>query len=193
MGNKKSRSTPNQTISKAFKTDFTSFFLYLSKSSFLSLIVAQDEIWWNDFFSFFATHFSSYHISHALARLFITAQPKNCKVMFRKIIERLQSFLHKPSASQTVETLSLIYLMERVISILLEPQFASVFHETFWHMDSSNDEPLGRTLLHLLMKLAFLPGFTIHPSQFSLFPRTPSDRPLKTEYLWYITLFLTLF
>eukprot|EP00975_Prorocentrum_lima_P002258 492867-Prorocentrum_lima.AAC.1 len=61
----------------------------------------------------------------------------------------------------TDNALNCIRVLTRVLPVVNEARFAQFRKDTFWKAEDAESEPLARLLIHAVMHLCFVPGFTI--------------------------------
>ena len=88
--------------------------------------------------------------------------PKNITLLLSYCTETMERFEKNPTQLDDKKIILCIKVLTRVLSVILEPEFESFSQHYFWetwHPTAGIQN--GRYLIRLIMKLMFLPGFTI--------------------------------
>jgi hypothetical protein len=122
-------------------------------------------------------------------RILITSKPGNVKILINRIFKDFQSFVSNPDVVFFVDIITRIHTLSSLFSMIFESPFAD-FHSTFfWKTSESFEEPFGRQLVHLIMRLLFLPLFTsslINIPSSKLFGNISDDLIVNRRLLWYV-------
>ena len=92
-------------------------------------------------------------------------QPTNLIRLVRKIHSVFVLFLQTENIYKNSQVINLLNLLTMIISVCHEPQYWDFSERLFWEPPQAHNNPFGKQLLHTIMKLAFLPGFTVSPEK----------------------------
>ncbi|KAA6388916.1 MAG: hypothetical protein EZS28_015558, partial [Streblomastix strix] len=147
--------------------------------------VVSNPVFMDQFFSYVENDEDLQIVTHEDVREIMLAQPGNIRGLILHIIDFLDSFSRSVEVEQIKKAKSGIKVLTRIMAVILEPENSNLCKNIFWESWKDSESILiGKYMLHLIMRMMFLPLFTVEQKVKNSFRGIERHRELKWDLLW---------
>ena len=90
----------------------------------------------------------------------------NLSMLVNQAVKQMATFVDSPAPAYRVQALNCVRILSRVMPVLLENDDDGFLTSTFWSA-AGDDPPLAQKLVHTLVRMCFVPGFTVGDDEHS--------------------------